>query len=57
MACPKCGSAWQFIDGVLRCPSCTMIAPFQPLPTYEELLKKLEEAQARIKELENERKD
>ena len=46
MGC-KCGSGWQFIDGVLKCPNptCGVIAPFQPVTydvykKYTELLQK-----------------
>ena len=41
MGCPKCHRGWVAIDGVLQCPDCGAIAPFQKVETHADLLLKL----------------
>ncbi len=50
MGCPKCFTGWQIIDGVLKCPACGIIAPFQP--DQKKLLIENDKLKKRIKELE-----
>ena len=43
LGCVRCGVGWQLIGGVLICPQCKRVSPFQPIPSQAEALQKLEE--------------
>lgn len=49
----KCGGQYIPVNGILICPECGKHSPYQPKPTYQELLEENSKLKEVIKDLQS----